>query len=107
MKIAQNTQKMTIVEFSGSRNELTEGVHYMRNVKTIDTKVNKTPNKMILACGIRKRLTISELKMKIKLHMSVNSALINEKSTITKILNILLLGQKEGLKCRKISIPRK
>ena len=104
-KIVQNTKKMTIVELSGRRNELTKNVHCIRNVRLSDTKVNKTPNKMTVACEIRKKL--SGPKMKVKLYGSFNNVLINEINTIKKILNILLLGQKETLRCRRNLNPKK
>jgi hypothetical protein len=46
---------------------------------------------------ILKRLTISGCKVNIELHGSLSSPVINKRSSIEKILNILLLRQKEPL----------
>jgi hypothetical protein len=46
------------------------------------------------------RLTISACKMNIELHESLNSLMISKRSSIEKILNILLLRQKEPLRRR-------
>jgi hypothetical protein len=42
-KITLDTKKMTIVDLSGSRNKLTPNIYKIRNVRSSDTKVNKTP----------------------------------------------------------------
>jgi hypothetical protein len=47
---------------------------------------------------ILKRFTISGHKVNIELHGSLSSLVINKRSTIKKILNILLLRQKEPLR---------
>jgi hypothetical protein len=47
---------------------------------------------------ILKRLTISGCKVNIELHGSLGSPVISKRSSITKILNILLLRQKEPLR---------
>jgi hypothetical protein len=46
---------------------------------------------------ILKRFTISDHKVNIELHGSLSSPVISKRSTIKKILNILLLRQKEPL----------
>jgi hypothetical protein len=63
-----------------------------------DTKVNKTPYNVTITSRILKRLTISGCKMNIKLHRSLDSPVISKRSSIEKILNILLLRQKEPLR---------
>jgi hypothetical protein len=47
---------------------------------------------------IPKRLTISGCKVNTEIHGSLNSPVISKKSSIKKILNILLLRQKEPLR---------
>jgi hypothetical protein len=47
---------------------------------------------------ILKRFIISGHKVNIELHESLNSPVISKRSTIKKILNILLLRQKEPLR---------
>jgi hypothetical protein len=49
---------------------------------------------------IHKRLTISGCKVNIELHGRLSSPVINKRSSIEKILNILLLRQKEPLRRR-------
>jgi hypothetical protein len=56
---------------------------------------------------ILKRLTISRCKMNIKLHGCFSSPVINKRSSIEKILNILLLRQKESLMCWGDLNPKK
>src|SRR3954463_4916009 len=63
----------------------------IRDVRTSNSKINKTPDKMTITHRIRKRITISRLKLNIKLHRGLNSALIPKSSTSKKILNILFL----------------
>src|SRR3954471_7481469 len=70
----------------------------IRDIRTSDSKINKTPNKMAIACGIRKRITINRLKLNIKLHRGLNSALIPKSSTSKKILNILFLGDVKAIR---------
>jgi hypothetical protein len=48
-------------------------------------------------------LTISRCKVNIELHWSLNSPVISKRSLIEKILNILLLRQKEPLRCGDLS----
>jgi hypothetical protein len=68
------------------------------NVRFSDTKVNKTPYNMTIASRILKRFTISGHKVNIELYGSLSSPVISKRSTIKKILNILLLRQKEPLR---------
>jgi hypothetical protein len=48
MKIAKNTKEMTIVNSGRSRNKLTQNMNRIRYVRTSDSKINKTPNKMAI-----------------------------------------------------------
>ena len=49
MKVLKNTKKVSIVELCGSKNELTQNINIMRNVRTSNPKVNKAPNKVTIA----------------------------------------------------------
>jgi hypothetical protein len=62
-----------------------------------NTKINKTPYNVTITSRILKRLTISGFKVNIKFHGSLSSPVISKRSLIKKILNILLLRQKEPL----------
>jgi hypothetical protein len=68
------------------------------NIRSSDTKVNKTSYNMTIVSRILKRFTISGHKLNIELHGSLSSPVISKRSTIKKILNILLLRQKEPLR---------
>jgi hypothetical protein len=57
-----------------------------------DSKIDKAPNKMTIACQIRDKITIKSAKLVIELHRSLNSALITKSSTSQEILDILFLG---------------
>jgi hypothetical protein len=70
----------------------------IRNIRTSDSKINKTPNKMAITSGIRKRITISRTKLNIKLHRSINRALIPKSSTSKKILNVLFLRDRKAIR---------
>jgi hypothetical protein len=52
-------KKVSIVELGGSRDELTQNMNSMRNVRTSNPKINKAPNKVTIASGIIKGNTIS------------------------------------------------
>jgi hypothetical protein len=54
-----------------------------------DNKIDKAPNKMTIACQIRKRVTIRSTKLDIELNRSLNGALITKRSTRKEILDIL------------------
>jgi hypothetical protein len=45
LKITKNTKKMTIVKLGGSRNKLTQNMHNIGNIRTSDSKINKTPTR--------------------------------------------------------------
>jgi hypothetical protein len=62
---------------------------------------------MTIMSMILKRFTISGHKVNIELHGSLSSPVINKRSTIKKILNILLLRQKEPLRCGGDLNPKK
>jgi hypothetical protein len=47
---------------------------------------------------ILKRLTINGCKVNIELHESLSSPMISKRSSIEKILNVLLLRQKQPLR---------
>jgi hypothetical protein len=55
---------------------------------------------------ILKRLTISGCKMNIEFHGSLSSLVISKRSSIENIMNILLLRQKEPLRCGDLN-PKK
>jgi hypothetical protein len=63
-----------------------------------NTTVKKTSYNVIITSRILKRLTISGCKVSIGLHGSLSSSVISKRSLIEKILNILLLRQKEPLR---------
>src|SRR4051812_42232268 len=106
-KITKNTEKMTIVNSGRSRNKLTQNMNRIRDVRTSDSKINKTPNEMTITRRIRKRITISKLKLNIKLHRGLNSALIPKSSTSKKILNILFLGDIKAIRSGGNLNPKK
>jgi hypothetical protein len=89
-KITKDTKEVTIVDLRESRNKLTRNMYKIQNVRSSDTKVNKIPYKVTITSRILKRLTISGLKVNIKLHESLNSLVISKISSIEKMLNILL-----------------
>jgi hypothetical protein len=98
MKIMLDTKKVTIVNLSGSKNKLTQNWYIVHIVRSSDTKLNKTPYNVMIMSRILKRLTISGCKVNIELHESLNSPMISKRSPIEKIMNILLLRQKEPLR---------
>jgi hypothetical protein len=98
MKITEDTKKVTIVDLSGSRNKLTQNMYRVWNVRSSDTKVNKTPYNMMITSRTLKRFIISGHKVNIELHGSLSSQVISKRSMIKKILNILLLRQKEPIR---------
>jgi hypothetical protein len=62
---------------------------------------------MTITCWIRKRITISRTKLDIKLHRSLNSALIPKSSTSKKILNILFLRDRKSIRSGGDLDPKK
>jgi hypothetical protein len=93
-----NMKKVTIMGLSGSKNKLTQNMYIVRNVRSSDTKVNKTPYNMTITSRILKRLTINGCKVNIELQMSLSNLMNSKRSSIKKILNILFLRQKEPLR---------
>src|SRR3954467_3820998 len=79
----------------------------IRDVRTSDSKINKTPDKMTITRRIRKRITISKLKLNIKLHRGLNSALIPKSNTSKEILNILFLRDVKAIRSRGNLNPKK
>src|SRR3954471_22470227 len=69
----------------------------VRNVRTSNSKIDKTPDKMSIASRVRKRITIRSTKRDIELHGSLNSTLISKSGTRKKILNVSFLGNKESI----------
>jgi hypothetical protein len=98
---------MTIVNSGRSGNKLTQNMNRIRYVRTSDSKINKTPNKKTIMRWVRKRITISRTKLNIKLHRSVNSALIPKSSTSNKILDILFLGDRKVIRSGGNLNPKK
>ena len=82
---------MTIVDRGGSGNKLTQDVDRIGDVRTCNSKIDKTANEVTIASGIRKRVTIGGTKLNVELHRSHNRTLITESSASKKILNILFL----------------
>jgi hypothetical protein len=107
MKITRDTKKVAIVDLSRSRNKLTQNMYKIQNVLSSDTKVNKTPYNVTMTSRILKRLTISGCKVNIELDQSLSSPVISKRSSIKKILHILLLRQNEPLGHRGDLNPRK
>jgi hypothetical protein len=79
----------------------------IRYVRTSDSKINKTPNKMAITRRVWKRITISRTKLNIKLHRNLNSALIPKSSTRKKILNILFLRDRKTIRSGGYLNPKK
>jgi hypothetical protein len=77
-----------IVDLSRRRNKLPQDVDGMRNVRTSDTKIDKTPNTMTILSGIVERHTISGAQVNTKLYRCISCANISENSTRKDILNV-------------------
>ena len=71
-----------------------------------DPKVDKAPDKMAVASGILKRLTISRPKVNTKLHRSIHHTLIRETSASKDILSVILLGEIVALERRSDLNPK-
>jgi hypothetical protein len=61
----------------------------IRYIWSSDNKIDKAPNKMAIARRIIKRVTIRSAKLNIKLHRSLNGAVITKSSMSKEILDIL------------------
>jgi hypothetical protein len=77
------------------------------DVRTRNSKIDKTANEVTIASGIRKRVTIRGTKLNVELHRSHNCALITESSARKKILNIFFLGDVEAIRGRGNLNPKK
>lgn len=75
-------------DLSRRRNKLTEDVDRLRNVRTSDTKIDKTPNTMTILSGFVERCTISGAQVNTKLHRCISCANISESSTRKDILSV-------------------
>jgi hypothetical protein len=106
-KIAKNTKEMTIVNRCGSRNKLTQNMDRIGYIRASDSKIDTAPNKMTIACRIRKGITIRSTKLDIELHRSLNNALVTKSSTRKKILDILFLGDIKTIRSRGNLNPKK
>jgi hypothetical protein len=69
----------------------------IRDIRTSDSKIDKTPNKVTITCQVRKKITITSTKLDIELYESLNSTLIPKSSTSKKILDILFLGDRKTI----------
>src|ERR1041385_556145 len=90
-------KKVTVVDRSESRNKLTQNMDRVRNVRTSNSKIDKTPDKMSITSRVRKRITVRSTKREIELHGSLNSTLISKSDTSKKILNVPFLRNKESI----------
>jgi len=75
--------------------------------RTRNSKIDKAPNEVAIASGIRKRVTVRSTKLNVELHRSHNSALITESGTSKKILNIFFLRDEEAIRGRRHLNPKK
>jgi hypothetical protein len=82
-------------------------MYRVRDIRTSNTKVNKTPNNVTITSRILKRFTIRGTKMNIEFHRSVNCPLIGKRGLIKKIQNLLLLRQIKTLRWRGKLYPMK
>jgi hypothetical protein len=98
---------MAILDLSGSRNKLIQNMYRIQNVRSSDTKINKTPYNVTITSRILKRLTITGCKVNNELHGNLSSPVISKRSSIEKILNIFLLRQKEPLRRGRDLNPKK
>jgi hypothetical protein len=98
-KISQNTMEVSIVKLGRSQDKLTQDMNRVSNIRMGDPKIDKTPNKLTIARGIKKWCTVSGLEANTKFHRSVNRAVISESSMRKKVLSVLLLGEKNTIRC--------
>jgi hypothetical protein len=89
-------KEMTIMNRGRSKNKLSQNMNWIGYIGSSDSKIDKAPNKMVIARQIRKRVTIGSTKLDIELYRSLNSALITNSSTRKEILDILFLGDKKS-----------
>jgi phage-related protein len=69
------------------------------NIRTGDPKIVKAPNMLTIASGISKWCTVSGSEVNTKLYRSVNSAVISECSMRKEVLSVLLLREKNTIRC--------
>jgi len=79
----------------------------IRDIWASNSKIDKAPNKMMVASRIRERITIRSTKLDIKLHRSLNSALIPKISTNKEILDILFLRDIKSIRSGGNLNPKK
>jgi hypothetical protein len=82
-------------------------VDNITNVRTSDTKIDKTTSEVTIASGILKRNIVSGTKTSVKLHRSVHRAVISKTRTIKKIMNVLSLGEVVVIRCGCELSPKK
>jgi hypothetical protein len=99
-------KEMAVVVTGGSGHKLTQDVDDIGNVRTSDTEIDKTTDKVMIASGILKRNTICGTKASVELHRSVHRAVISETRTI-KIMNALSLGEVVTVGCGCDLNPKK
>jgi hypothetical protein len=100
-------KEMTIVNQGGSRDKLTQNMDMIRYIGASDSKIDKAPNMMMIACQISERIAIRSAKLDIKLHRSLNSALVPKISMNKEILDILFLGDIKSIRSRGKLNPKK
>jgi hypothetical protein len=82
-------------------------MNMIRDVGASGSKIDKTPNKMMIMCRVWERITITSTKLDIELHRSLNSVLIPKSSTSKKILDILFLGDRKTIRSGGNLNPKK
>jgi Ran GTPase-activating protein (RanGAP) involved in mRNA processing and transport len=82
-------------------------MYRIQNVRSTNPKINKTLYNVMIMSRTLKRLTISGCKVNIELHESLSNPMISKRSLIKKILDILLLRQKDPLGCGGDLNPKK
>ena len=95
------------MELGRSRDKLTQDMNRVSNIRTVDPKIDKAPNKLMIASGISKWCTVSGSQVNTMLHRSVNSAAISENNTRKEIMGVLLLREKIPSDVEVTSRPRK
>lgn len=90
MKTSQKPKEVIPTNLRGSEGKLTLNTKSIGDIRTSESKIDKTHNKMVIARPIRKRITIKSSKVDTELHPSLNSTLICKSNPSKKILNVLL-----------------
>jgi hypothetical protein len=99
VRVLQNTKEVSIVELGRSRDNLTQDMNIVRNIRMGDPKIDKAPNNLTIVSWINKGCAVSGSEVNTKLHRSINSAMISESSTRKEILSVLLLREKNTIRC--------